>query len=420
VILAIVKMKVKCQAMFENSNSSPPWSGNVKLIVGITIVASVAALLIRFHTIIAPLILTFILSYLLHPLIFGVNKKTKLSWRAAVNIVFLILVIALVTSITVTGLALIQQLESLVNVVDIFINDLPTLVTNFVTTNFYIGPYQVDFSEILSSVNLDSLMQEVISAVRPLLGQAGGMLRTLASQTASMLGWIFFIVLISYFILAELDHVSGRFVEFELPGYDADIRRLSRELGRIWNAFLRGQVLLFTLTVLAYSVLLTALGVRYMLGLALLAGLARFVPFVGPFVTWTVTVLVAIFQDSNYFGMQPWQFAILVLSLAIVVDQIFDNVITPRVLGRTLGLHPAAVLIATVIAASLLGLVGVVLAAPVLASLILGGRYTVRKMLGLFPWPDPEKESELVQFPWRNWGHRLLRWFSSLSWPRRR
>ena len=406
--------------MSENSQPSPPWSGNVKLIVGFTIVAIVGAFLIRFHTIIAPLILTFVLSYLLHPLVAWLNKQKILSWRTAVNIVYLILIIALVTSFTLTGFALIQQLESLINVVDLFINDLPALVTEFVTTIVHIGPYQVDLSDLLSTINLDSLVQEIISAVSPLLGQAGGLLRTLASQTVTMFGWMFFIVLVSYFVLADLEHVSGKIVEIKLPGYDADIHRLSRELGRIWNAFLRGQVLLFTLTVLVYSALLAALGVRYVLGLALLAGLARFLPFIGPMITWIVTILVAIFQESNYFGLEPWQFALLVLGLAIIVDLIFDNVINPRVLGSTLGVHPAAVLIATIIAASLLGLVGIVLAAPVLASLTLGGRYTLRKMLGLYPWPDPEKETEAVQFPWRRWWDQFLRWTRNLRWPKRR
>jgi len=406
--------------MSDNSHPSPPWSGNVKLIVGISIVAIVAAFLVRFHTIIAPLILTFILSYLLHPLITALHNKTNLSWRTAVNIVFLILVITLVSSFALTGLALIQQLESLVNVLDRFINDLPTLVTELVTIEYQIGSYQVDLSDLLSSVDLDSLIQEVISAVSPLLGQAGGLLRALASQTVTMLGWGFFIVLVSYFLLADMTQVSGGFIEIELPGFDADIRRLSRELGRIWNAFLRGQVLLFTLTVLAYAVLLTALGVRYVLGLALLAGLSRFVPYLGPLITWIVTVLVAVFQGTNYFGLESWQFALLVVGLAVVLDLVFDNIITPRVLGRTLGVHPAAVLIATIVGASLLGLVGVVLAAPVLSSLMLGGRYTTRKMLGLYPWPEPEKEEVIVQYPWREWMNRLLNFFRSLRWPKRR
>jgi predicted PurR-regulated permease PerM len=201
----------------------------------------------------------------------------------------------------------------------------------------------------------------------------------------------------------------------EIPGYGADIQRLSRELGLIWNAFLRGQVILFTLTLLVFSMALSALGTRFFLALALLAGLARFVPYVGPIITWTVTALVAYFQAGNYLGLVPWQYALVVVIFVIVIDNIFDNLVSPRILGDTLGVHPAAVLVAAIIAANLLGLVGVVLAAPVLASLMLIGRYTIRKMVDIDPWPEPELMLAPVVYPWVKWGASLEKWISRLK-----
>jgi len=64
--------------------------------------------------------------------------------------------------------------------------------------------------------------------------------------------------------------------------------------------------------------------------------------------------------------------------------------------------------------------VGVVLAAPVLASLTLGGRYTGRKMLGMDPWPDPEDEVKPAQYPWLGFWKRFLRWVSKINWPKRK
>ncbi len=89
----------------------------------------------------------------------------------------------------------------------------------------------------------------------------------------------------------------------------------------------------------------------------------------------------------------------MVVVAAVVLDQIFDNLVTPRIYGQALGIHPAAVLVAAVIAASLLGLIGLLLAAPVLASLQLFAFYAFRKMLDLDPWPMPEKTDEDNEFP---------------------
>ncbi len=399
----------------QSMQQSPPWGGNVKLVVGLTIVAIVAAFLVRFQSIIAPLLLTFILTYLLHPLISKLSDATRLSWRMSVNIVYLIFVIVLVASFTFTGLALVQQLESLIGVIERFINELPELVLRWSTTVYQIGPFQIDISQYLSVANVEALIQQVISIVRPVLGQAGGVLGTVAAETASSFMWGFFIILLSYFLLADTGQVPDKLVDIDLPpGYENDLRRMGRELARIWNAFLRGQVILFTLTILVYATLLAVLGVRNVLAIAVLAGFARFVPYVGQWVTWIVIILVTLFQKSNYFGLEPLQHMLLVFIIAIIVDQIFDGILAPRIMGQTLGVHPAAVLVAAIVAASLLGLLGVVLAAPVLATLTFVGRYVARKMLSLEPWPEPERESVPVQYPWNKLRVKIVDWIRSL------
>jgi predicted PurR-regulated permease PerM len=347
------------------------------------------------------------LTYLLHPIVEGLSKGSKLSWRMAVNLVFVVLVIALVSLFTATGFAIVQQFQSLVRVIDRFVTDLPEMLTNLSQQSFVLGPYRIDMSQYLIEENLTSIAEQVLSVVQPLLGQAGGLLATVASQTASTLGWAIFVVLVAYFLLADMTRMPKNLFAVEIPQYDADMRRLGHELSVIWDSFLRGQVILFTLTLLIFSMVLSAFGTRYFLALALLAGLARFVPYFGPFVTWTVVALVAYFQAGNYLGLVPWQYALIVVIFVVIIDQFFDNVISPRFLGNTLGVHPAAVLVAAIIAANLIGLIGVVLAAPVLASIILVGRYTLRKMLDLEPWPDAEKTLGPVQYPWVRWGQKF-------------
>jgi predicted PurR-regulated permease PerM len=396
------------------TQKSPPWGGNVKLVVGFTMVAIMAAFLINFQNLISPLLLTFILTYLLHPVVSRLSKSMKMSWRMAVNVVFLVLVVGVGISFTATGFALVQQLESLIQVVDSFINRLPEMVLEWSTSVYQIGPFQLDISQYLTNVDLEALIQQFISVVQPALGQAGGVLATVATGMVSILGWGFFVILISYFLLADMHKVPGDLVVIDLPEYDADIRRMGKELSRIWNAFLRGQVILFSLTVFIYSVLLVILDVRYVLGLAILAGFARFVPYLGQWVTWAVLIIVTLFQESNHFGLEPIQYLILVFVVALVVDNILDSVVAPRILGQTLGVHPAAVFVAALIALNILGLLGVILAAPVLASFILIGRYVARKMLDLDPWPPTHDDSAQDQYPWSNLVSRLREWLGSI------
>ncbi len=371
----------------DSINKSPTWGTNIKLIVGLTLVAIVAGIIIRFRTFISPLILTFILIYLLHPLVDRLSRVTGLSWRWSVNIIFIILVVFSLSVMTLTGVAVVQQFQSLIDVIERFINELPEMVSTFSTRIFMIGPFRIDMSQYLDTSNIESSLQKLLGFVQPVLGRAGGLFGSIASGTATTIGWGFLILILSYFILADIRRVPDQIVQIELPGYDSDIRRILRELSRIWNAFLRGQMIMFTLSVVIYTILFTILGVRYVFALALLSGLARFVPYVGQWINWVVLLLVLVFQKSNYFGLNTVNYLILVVSIVFVMDQILDSIISPRIMGRSIGVHPAAVLLAALIGFSMLGIVGVFIAAPGLASITMLGRYIIRKMVDLDPWP---------------------------------
>ena len=370
------------------TSTSPKWGPNAKLIVGLSFVVILAALLFYFRNIVGPLLLAFILTYLFHPMAARVSNFTKLSWRVSVTIIYLLLVIVLITSITLTGLGAVQQIQNLIGLVQGFINDLPNTIENLSARVYTIGPYHINLTQ---QFDLTKLSQDVLGYLQPLLGRAGDLVKTLVTGGASLLGWVVFVLLISYFILVDASRVPEELLYIEIPGYDADVRRLGKELRGTWNAFLRGQLIIFLLVVISYTILMAALGVRYFYAIALLAGLARFVPYIGPFTTWGVTGLVTIFQGYNYFNLQPWQYTLLVIGLAILMDQVFDSLVSPRLMGQTLGVHPAAVLVAAIIAANLIGIVGLVLAAPTLATVTLLGRYTLRKMLDLDPFPPSEE-----------------------------
>jgi predicted PurR-regulated permease PerM len=384
----------------DSGHISPQWGPTTKLVAGLTIVALISALLVRFNNIIGPLILTFMLSYILHPIAVSLSKSTRLSWRASVNLIFLILIILIIGFFTITGVTLIQQLQRLITLVSTFLTDLPSIIETLSSSIYTIpsigpfGPWEIDVAQVLGNLNIDfiAVSQQILGVLQPMIGQAGGVLGSLASSAAATIGWGVFILIISYFILADAGRVPDLFDDVDLPGYVEDFRRLGRELGRIWNAFLRGQLIIFALIIVSNFILMSILGIRTALGLAFLAGIAKFIPYIGPLIAGIVTAVVALLQPFNYLGFEPLVYAIIVVIAAIVLDQIFDNLITPRIFGTTLGVHPAAVLISAIILASLIGIIGLLLAAPVLASVQLFGRYIIRKMVDLPPFPDPEKD----------------------------
>ncbi len=385
-------------------NASPRWNATTKLVVALALLGIFSALLVKFQSLVPPLFLAITLVYLLYPAAAFLNRKTGLRWGASVGVVYLLLVSIFAGLLTVAGLEVGAQLESLLNLVQNSLERLPEIIQTFslsLPTN--IGGIPIN----TTNLDLNSLSAQIIDSAQAMLGQTGELLGSFASGAINTLGWSAFILLVSFFLLAESGGLQEKILAVELPGYGQDFKRMGQELGSIWNAFLRGQFILIGSAILIYTVILGGLGVRYAVGIALLAGLARFLPYVGPLITWTVLGLVSYFQAYKPFGAGPFFYMALVLVIAWLVDVILDNVVSPRIMAEALKVHPAAVLVAAILALDLLGFVGVIVAAPILATFQLLTRYLIRKLFDLDPWegivehPQPPSLRLQVQAWWQ-------------------
>ena len=152
--------------------------------------------------------------------------------------------------------------------------------------------------------------------------------------------------------------------------------------------------MLMLLTLIIYTVLFWILGVRYAFILACGAALTQLVPYIGSFIAWAAVGLVTLFQGTTIFGMQPLPYTILVVVLAFLIDKFKDGFIQPKFMAETLKVHPAAVMAAALICARTMGFLGIFLAAPLVATLKLAGRYILRKLRDEDPWEGIQTVAE--------------------------
>lgn len=405
---------------------SPRWGVFTKFLVSLILVVITGALLVRFQEMITPLVVSVILTYLLRPVVERITLNTRLSWGAAAALVYILLLVVVLGLLTVAGFALVQQVTGLYNaIVDIAENlpdQLPLLLSQPVRLGplvvdlsrpFFIGPFGPFGPLDFSNPSWEPIYQQAVDAIQPALSRTGAFLGGLATSTASTLGWLLFILVISFYLLNDVRNIAVSIENVVPDGYVYDARRLVNALGPIWNAFLRGQITLGIVMGVVSWLLMALLGVRYPAVLGLLFGVLEFVPVVGPFIAGLVAVLVALFQPMNYLGLNPLTHALVVLVATIVLQQIENNFLVPRILGGSLGLHPVIILVGAVVAANLAGVIGLLLSAPILATLRLIGSYVYRKMFDQDPWPDPPVTPRAPpELKWARWLRR--RW--SLLW----
>ena len=388
--------------MTTDSSRSPSWGTTTKLVIGLTLVGIFAGIFLYYRSVVSLMIMAFIITYLFQPLVIYLTEKTSMSWRLSTTLIFLLFIILLIGLLTGAGLAIAQQLIDLVRVLQDFASNLPQIADD-------LSEYLAQYGAVADFINLNDLANRLLETLQPLLGQAGSIVGSVATGAALSIGRIFFVVIVAYFILAESQRV-GQITIDQVPDYDYDIRRMTRHLRIIWDSFFRGQIIIFVMVFVVYLFVFSVLGVKYSIALAVLTGLAVFIPYVGIWVTSIVLILVTYLQPYNYFGILPWQYSAMVLAITLVINFTFDNYISPRFFGRTLNIHPAAVVVAALFLASLIGVVGIFLAAPVMATLKLFSFYVFRKMFDLDPWPDPEDESKLVEYPWYRWSRQFKVW----------
>ena len=127
---------------------SPRWSSTTKLLVGLVMIGIVAFLISRFGSLITPLLMIFIIAYLFHPLTAMIANGLRISWKASVNILYAIIFISLIGILTVGGIGLVQQVQSLIGQVQTIIADLPNLLQNLSGQVFHIGPFVVDMRTV--------------------------------------------------------------------------------------------------------------------------------------------------------------------------------------------------------------------------------------------------------------------------------
>jgi predicted PurR-regulated permease PerM len=387
---------------------SPPWNRTTKIIVVVTALILFAAFARRFQLLLLQVAAAAIIAYVITPIIDFINRRSGISRGISILIVYSVVLLFLALALILFSSGLINQSIDLIDTVPVFVDRVLNRLAT--TPEINIGPYSLDMASFWEAYGKDLIEEQLIASIGSIANQGGRTLLQILSSTIEVAITFLFTVIISIYLAFEVPKLGG-YVEraAQQPGYQADARRVNREFGRIWRAYLRGQIILGLIIFLAVWLALTLLGVQNAFVLGVLSGVLEFLPVIGPFIGTGAASISAFFQPTNYMGLDPWVYALLVIGVMFLIQQIENNLLVPRIVGGALDLHPLIVIIGVVIGASLAGLVGAVLAAPVLATAKLLGTYAWRKLFDLHPFPDPVEQDDSGF----GWSKRVSTWWSS-------
>ena len=149
--------------MEQTTSESPRWTATTKLLIGLVILGVLTFLLYRFSNLIGPLLMIFIITYLLHPLTAWISNKLHIPWKVSVAILFILLAAILIGLLTWGGVGLAGQIQRLVTSIQGIIRDIPRYITEIETQTFVIGPYELD----MQTFDLTTVNQQLLSYIEP-------------------------------------------------------------------------------------------------------------------------------------------------------------------------------------------------------------------------------------------------------------
>ena len=355
------------------------WSLSSRYVAGIIVFAAVIALLIYAREAVKMLVIAAFVAYLISPAVNLLMRNTKLSRRAAVNIVYFSALIVLVgVPATLTPIFFDE-----IKIVASDLLGLSRQISVLLTQPVQFGSMVFHFEQLGQSFGQ---LQE--SILTPLPEEALALLETTSVNAL----WSLVILVSVHLFMSEWPRMRDWLIELAPQAYHNDMRELYKRLRNVWMAYLRGQIVLMLVVGVAFTIAWWIIGIPGALVLGVLAGLFTLIPDVGPFLAAALAMGVALLKGSSWIPLSNfWVFVIVLLTYLVLIN-LKNFFLRPIVMGRSLHMNEALIFIAIMIATILEGIMGALLIVPVLASAVVITEYLRRRILGLHPFAADDEE----------------------------
>ncbi len=369
------------------------WPPAAKITIGSLLGLLALGSLVIFREMIAPTVVAGLVVFILNIPINGLENR-DLPRGLAVVIVYVLLIglLALLWLVLGPGLQdflfdIQKDLETLVQSLDQ--SSLPFLQN---VTLPVIGRVELADVDLVGQFNQE-LRTVVINGLTRFTSYVGGL-------TSGLLSFIYVLVL-SFWTLKDWNRLKAVLANTIPEPYLSEMKELMEELNRIWSAFLRGQVLLGLVVGGTVFIVMLIVGLPNARALAIIAGTMEFLPIVGPIISGVIGVSVALISGSFRLPISHLWFAGLVALLYGVIGQVESVYFIPRFIGRRVHLHPGVTFAVIVLAALKFGVIGVLLAAPTFASIVVVVRYVWNKLWDRPGVPRITEEPADPNIAWR-------------------
>ncbi|MBS1303134.1 AI-2E family transporter [Loktanella sp. SALINAS62] len=318
-------------------------------------------LLYALGNVIMPFVLGGAIAYILDPVADRL-QRLGLSRVVSVAVISVVALLLFVLAVLLVIPTLIRQTSDLIQIApELFENLQVWLAARF-------PDLLVEGSTIRTQLdNIGSMIQS----------RGGALLETVVSSAMGLVNVVVLLVIVpvvAIYLLVDWDNMVARIDEMLPRDHVQTIRQLASQIDRTLASFIRGQGLVCLILGSYYAVALALVGLNFGLVVGAIAGALTFIPYVGAVVGGGLAMGLALFQ---FWGDWPWIIAVYAIFQS--GQFVEGNILTPKLVGSSVGLHPVWLLFALSVFGSLFGFVGLLVAVPIAAVIGVLARFAVER-----------------------------------------
>lgn len=347
-----------------------------KLLFFVAALLALGGLLYALSSILTPFVAGVALGYLLNPVAERLQRMGLSRLGAALLLLCVFILLVAAFSLLMVPV-LVRQLENFVASLPGYLTALQSLFSEWsgrLTAGYTAFLKQYDLEASLPTLDLQKYVTSIGDSVA---AQAGDFARSLLSRGVALINIVSVIVVtpvVAFYMLLDWDQTMNVLEELVPPRHRAEMRVLAQDIDKAMAGFLRGQSAVCLFLGSWYALGFSLIGLNFGFLIGVIAGCLSLIPFVGSITAFVLSISVALVQ-----GWPDWHLpieAVAVVSFGLFLD---GNVLSPRLVGASVGLHPVWLMFALFAFGSLFGFVGMIVAVPLAAAIGVVLRFLARR-----------------------------------------
>lgn len=308
-----------------------------------------------------PFFIAWLLAYLLYPIVKFVQYKLHVPGRALSIVVTFIFATAILAGIFMFIVPpMIDQFDKLMTIINRYLHE--TTHTNSISTMVqrWIKENQVEIERFLKSPDVTATIKSAMPKIFSVIGQTASIVISIIASCITLL--------YTFFILLDYEMLSSNWIKIFPKKARPFWAGLAVDAERELNNYIRGQGLVSLCLGILFCIGFTIIDFPMAIGMGILIGILNLVPYLHTFAL-IPTVFLALLKAADT-GQNFWVIFASALAVFAIVQVLSDMVITPRIMGKAMGLNPAILLLSLSVWGALLGFIGLIIALPLTTLII--------------------------------------------------